>query len=133
MTTYELRLMDWISDVFSSDLSQVFPELSPRRLRHGPERQQLHAVVGHPLDAQDIAGQRLPRDQRAQVAGEVVRLGGAAGFLVQVAKVELPAVCLLAAVLAHQAVQPTDRKSVVSGKSVEVRVDIGGGRCIKKK
>src|SRR3546814_19170222 len=29
--------------------------------------------------------------------------------------------------------QPGDRKSVVSGKSVSVRVDIGGGRIIKKK
>src|SRR3546814_19673231 len=27
----------------------------------------------------------------------------------------------------------TDRKSVVSGKSVSVRVDLGGGRVIKKK
>src|SRR3546814_17419048 len=28
---------------------------------------------------------------------------------------------------------PEDRKSVVSGKSVSVRVDLGGGRIIKKK
>src|SRR3546814_18899673 len=31
------------------------------------------------------------------------------------------------------AVQPSDRKSVVSGKSVSVRVDLGGRRIIKKK
>src|SRR3546814_11877983 len=29
--------------------------------------------------------------------------------------------------------QPADRKSVVSGKSVSVRVDLGGRRIIKKK
>src|SRR3546814_13086847 len=29
--------------------------------------------------------------------------------------------------------EPTDRKSVVSGKSVSVRVDLGGRRIIKKK
>src|SRR3546814_11376154 len=29
--------------------------------------------------------------------------------------------------------QPGDRKSVVSGKSVSVRVDLGGSRTIKKK
>src|SRR3546814_12578834 len=29
--------------------------------------------------------------------------------------------------------KPTDRKSVVEGKSVSVRVDLGGGRSIKKK
>src|SRR3546814_12163252 len=32
-----------------------------------------------------------------------------------------------------QAVQPLDRKSVVKGKSVSVRVDHGGRRIIKKK
>src|SRR3546814_17676063 len=31
------------------------------------------------------------------------------------------------------AVHPQDRKSVVSGKSVSVRVDLGGRRIIKKK
>src|SRR3546814_18028822 len=31
------------------------------------------------------------------------------------------------------AVEVGDRKSVVSGKSVSVRVDLGGGRIIKKK
>src|SRR3546814_20461790 len=30
-------------------------------------------------------------------------------------------------------IQPKDRKSVVSGKSVSVRVDLGGRRIIKKK
>src|SRR3546814_20939730 len=33
----------------------------------------------------------------------------------------------------HPSVDPTDRKSVVSGKSVSVRVDLGGRRIIKKK
>src|SRR3546814_19220849 len=32
-----------------------------------------------------------------------------------------------------RAVTPEDRKSVVSGKSVSVRVDVGGSRIIKKK
>src|SRR3546814_19630969 len=36
-------------------------------------------------------------------------------------------------VLAATALGKTDRKSVVSGKSVSVRVDLGGGRIIKKK
>src|SRR3546814_7421803 len=58
-------------------------------------------------DLQRITGQGLPGDQGAQIASEVVGFGGAAGFLVQMAKVELPAVLLLAAVLAHQAIQPT--------------------------
>src|SRR3546814_20083249 len=33
----------------------------------------------------------------------------------------------------HAVNGPTDRKSVVSGKSVSVRVDLGGRRIIKKK
>src|SRR3546814_18741403 len=33
----------------------------------------------------------------------------------------------------HVAQRPVDRKSVVSGKSVSVRVDLGGRRIIKKK
>src|SRR3546814_15619970 len=35
--------------------------------------------------------------------------------------------------VAHQRIVKTDRKSVVSGKSVSVRVDLGGRRTIKKK
>src|SRR3546814_13568578 len=33
----------------------------------------------------------------------------------------------------RNALQPSDRKSVVQGKSVSVRVDLGGRRIIKKK
>src|SRR3546814_16443467 len=33
----------------------------------------------------------------------------------------------------HKSVTKTDRKSVVLGKSVSVRVDLGGSRIIKKK
>src|SRR3546814_7730502 len=86
---------------------QLFPQLSPCRMRHGPEGQQFGAVVRHSLDAEGVAGQRLPRDQRAQVVGEIREAGRAPGFAVQVPEVELPAVGLLATVLAHQA----DRKS----------------------
>src|SRR3546814_8574409 len=43
---------------------QLFPQLSPCRMRHGPEGQQFGAVVRHSLDAEGVAGQRLPRDQR---------------------------------------------------------------------
>src|SRR3546814_13828700 len=75
-------------------------------MRHGPEGQQFGAVVRHSLDAEGVAGQRLPRDQRAQVVGEIREAGRAPGFEVQVPEVELPAVGLLATVLAYQAVQP---------------------------
>src|SRR3546814_10874856 len=106
-TLFRSLIARYLARLIARHHSQVFPKLSPCRLRHGPERQQFHAVVGHPLDAQDVTGQRLPRDERAQIAGEVVGLRGAPGFLVQVAEVELPAVCLLAAVLAHRSEEHT--------------------------
>ncbi len=75
-------------------------------MQHGPEGQQFLSVVRHSLDAQDVAGQRLPRHQDAQVVSEVGEARSAARLAVQVPEVELPAARLLAAVLAHQAVQP---------------------------
>src|SRR3546814_11363700 len=40
---------------------------------------------------------------------------------------------LIALARLHRLLEQADRKSVVSGKSVSVRVDPGGGRIIKKK
>src|SRR3546814_12192733 len=81
----------------------------------------------------DLRGDRdqTGRDQRlqlplpggvsvaAQIDGERQRNGGADGMRVVVALERL--------------FEVADRKSVVSGKSVSVRVDLGGRRIIKKK
>lgn len=72
-----------------------------RSVQHGPERQQFLPIDQHPLDAQDVAGQRLPRHQGAQLVGEVREPGRAARFVVTVPEVELPAVRLFAVVLVH--------------------------------
>src|SRR3546814_12329763 len=56
-------------------------------------------------------------DQRPRVASRLLR----------------PALLLLAQDKARRGVDPPDRKSVVSGKSVSVRVDLGGRRRLNKK
>src|SRR3546814_18483548 len=117
-TAYEMRISDWSSDVCSSDLGQ---------LPQGP----------HSAGDPDRQGIRL---------GVVARLGGqghcAAGCARRDRRV----------LRAHPPLQSdrhgrtapavqgrrhrrlaTDRKSVVKGKSVSVRVDLGGRRIIKKK
>ena len=85
---------------------QALPKLSPCRWRHGPKGQQFHSGIRHTLDAEHVAGHRLPRHQGAKIASEVVRFRRAARLAVQVSEVELPAVRLPAGVLANQAVQP---------------------------
>src|SRR3546814_14355400 len=105
-----MRISDWSSDVCSSDLRS--------------------------LGEHDA---RLPGDVRRQ---EQVfqRLAGFLGGLVvdQLGKLEVGAhigpVGHRAVDMAEMALQRRqDRKSVVSGKSVSVRVDLGGRRLIKKK
>src|SRR3546814_10635655 len=84
-TAYEMRISDWSSDVCSSDLERLAPDLA----------EQFH--------------------QRRQIG-------------VGAADVEDSGPGVAVKRLHHQ-----DRKSVVSGKSVSVRVDLGGRRSIKKK
>src|SRR3546814_15826103 len=55
----------------------------------------------------------------------------AAGLLKRIAKPQADGPCCLAKSAANES--GSDRKSVVSGKSVSVRVDLGGRRFIKKK
>src|SRR3546814_17954596 len=101
-TAYEMRISDWSSDVCSSDLDAACPV-----------RQ--HEQVGV-RDRELVAEQELPSfelllDQR------------------------IAAVQVREALLAHfgkgRRIEP-DRKSVVEGKSVSVRVVLGGRRIIPK-
>src|SRR3546814_15561419 len=100
-----MRISDWSSDVCSSDL-----------------------VMAHPGQSLNQGGRMLARVALRVV---VVVLAGTA--------ILLPPTLVLAAgtlavsgQLGDQAATG-DRKSVVSGKSVSVRVDLGGRRIIKKK
>src|SRR3546814_13877689 len=104
-TAYEMRISDWSSDVCSSDLQP----------------------------AQDAEAHHLAPVgciEELRVTGDPDRLGSG--------KIGIAGDCLASrrgdavedAIIGHQR---QDRKSVVSGKSVSVRVDLGGRRIIKKK
>jgi hypothetical protein len=64
------------------------------------------ATADFHLDEQRVAGQRLAADDVAQLEGEALEGRQAAGFLVQMAEVEAPAIALVAAMLSHQPIEP---------------------------
>src|SRR3546814_12465184 len=100
-----MRISDWSSDVCSSDLGEVAALLLEQIVRHGiVERQRRQAEPGSQRRADRvITAERYARRQAAQKGNQL-------------------------ALLRRQ-----DRKSVVEGKSVSVRVDLGGRRILKKK
>src|SRR3546814_12682696 len=107
-----MRISDWSSDVCSSDLAAPY-------------------WVARPLSHQRAAGDRDQHLQRGP-AGAEPALPCRRGCH--------PVRALGAQRLRHLAETgrssyhlPPDRKSVVEGKSVSVRVDLGGRRSIKKK
>src|SRR3546814_14767128 len=110
-TAYEMRISDWSSDVCSSDLD-------PPASAHG--------------DACGIVVVGLGEDRRAYVIADAT---------VEGATPEGWARAVAAAALVHGADRVVaeanngwaDRKSVVSGKVVSVRVDLGGSRLLQKK
>src|SRR3546814_16664942 len=112
-TAYEMRISDCSSDVCSSDL--------------------LQAVDGVPIGR---SAERFPdREERACDDGFVGRGLGRGGFDCSVPH------CLEQRHVHHDfprhaledACETVDRKSVVLGKSVSVRVNLGGRRVCKKK
>src|SRR3546814_20417220 len=111
-TADEMRISDWSSDVCSSDLARDACRLLRERDLVVMARRRF------------VIGQRRQRPRRvfggvAQV--DIISAGARAverGYLV---------------IAARGAGLDLDRKSVVSGKSVSVRVDLGGRRIIKKK
>src|SRR3546814_14550418 len=101
-----MRISDWSSDVCSSDLRLAAARIAADRM----------------ADIGPVGGEQA----RAHERGEPVPMETRALFAYQSSTV----VRRLAR-LVDDMVQ--DRKSVVSGKSVSVRVDLGGRRIIKQK
>src|SRR3546814_13231089 len=113
-----MRISDWSSDLCSSDLRfRVERALAPPL----PERQYIASVVA--LNA------RCTIEQRAVKGGAII-VGqlDQTGFLDEAAPLYE-----MARALASGHDPSSDRKSVVWGKRVAVRVDLGGGRIFKKK
>src|SRR3546814_17679608 len=107
-----MRISDWSSDVCSSDLRQGLP-LRPRPV-HGLGRRQEHRRQ-----------ERSPGGERMTVTTSAPSGGGEAA---------VPPEDLVTLTLDGLEISvPKDRKRVVWGMSVSVRVDLGGSRVIKKK
>src|SRR3546814_17720775 len=110
-----MRISDWSSDVCSSDLAELVDLLDGACFCASDDREADSWDTQHDrflLDAQEMATRLL--------------LGDEAALLER-----------LRAVLAYRphwfVPEGSDRKSVVWGKSVSVRVDLGGRRIFKKK
>src|SRR3546814_13069605 len=101
-----MRISDWSSDVCSSDLSTKWVE----------DTLDLTGVRGTPAPTGDDEVEKVERNVDVEVNGK--------RFAV---KLFVPADQIAVAGPGG------DRKSVVSGKSVSGRVDLGGRRVIKKK
>src|SRR3546814_17977067 len=103
-TAYELRISDWSSDVCSSDL-HAGQQLPAVPQLHGNDAHRLRRVAARAVERHDLPAPvgGQPGWPGAQIAAD--RPSGRVG----------------------------DRKSVVEGKSVCVRVDLGGRRNTKKK
>src|SRR3546814_12079681 len=101
-----MRISDWSSDVCSSDLDRDVRWLRALRNRLSHENRNDPELT--------IEDQWLRRDLWEERARRAVAIAFAALYLEAGGSRE-------------------DRKSVVKGKSVSVRVDLGGRRIIKKK
>src|SRR3546814_18770125 len=103
-TAYEMRISDWSSDVCSSDL----------------RISRFHAV---PLRTVNVT-RKTAEQSRSLAKNTIGWRMRSASFPWTPSRRPIPAI---------PACRWGDRKSVVSGKSVSVRVDLGGRRIIKKK
>src|SRR3546814_17654144 len=125
-----MRISDWSSDVCSSDLAE--PNGKPCR------SQRIAIVAGDPIRSQSESDERACDDNGTQSRqSDATQCPVSRHQSMQSSK---PLIRLLALWLGRRSF-PTqsdrgrsrDRKSVVSGKSVSVRVDLGGRRLIKNK
>src|SRR3546814_17841936 len=116
-----MRISDWSSDVCSSDLLLLDQGDTLRHLslRQGGERLAVekHAAVSRPADA----GKQFQQGRFSGSVGSDQPKGLARAHGEIDARDD------------REAARRPDRKSVVEGKSVSVRVDLGGSRIIKKK
>src|SRR3546814_19233178 len=114
-----MRISDWSSDVCSSDLlfvsSAAITPFSVRAQEATPESLWPEKTYQEDEFMPTITFYNPPKEKAVDVAIVVCPGGGYSGLASD-----------------HEGTQ-IDRKSVVSGKSVSVRVDLGGRHIIKKK
>src|SRR3546814_15750878 len=121
-----MRISDWSSDVCSSDLSMPQEEINALLIREAKAGHDVVRLKGGDPYIFGRGGEEAEECRAAGVPVEVVP--GISAAIGCAAEAQLP--------LTHRdaasAVTFVDRTSVVSGKGVSVRVDIGGGLIIKK-
>src|SRR3546814_20888654 len=115
-----MRISDWSSDVCSSDLTAVEPVVDFGAVQDHV-RSVIEGIAPHDsVERFESLGVRVLR-AAARFVGPVEVL--AAGLRVRARRF----------VVAPGSSPAVDRKSVWLGKRVSVRVDLGGGRILKKK
>src|SRR3546814_16950316 len=107
-----MRIIDWSSDVCSSDLARVVAAVNALRLPHQFVEWQVEQF----------------RDFLARPVGAGVRHPIASSACARSAM--MSSIC---SIPTDTRTTSGDRKSVVTGKGVSVRVDLGGRRSIQKK
>src|SRR3546814_20595748 len=127
-TAYEMRISDWSSDVCSSDLEISVDILVDRLVGDVADQEGCGAGDG---GEQGLAGAVLRRHQQDDDP-EGMRLHTGEAVAGEDGVVEQQRAGKEQRDL-EQRGDPPDRKSVVSGKSVSVRLGIGGRRLLKKK
>src|SRR3546814_12931837 len=123
-TAYEMRISDWSSDVCSSDLGVVDGYRCAGLFRQTGEYRDVH--YAH----QRIAG-RLDQHQRGHIFQSgfeslAIRLNVKANATLALARTRLEQAHRSTIAIMRRGDE--DRTSDVAGKSVSVRVDLGGGR-----
>src|SRR3546814_12131379 len=111
-----MRISDWSSDVCSSDLVGEAADIVRRRVRAELVEQQEGVEIGQPRpadDAVELDPGAIAGGHRGENALDAPKPGAISGVAIGFAD--------------------GARKSVVSGKSGSVRVNLGGRRIIKKK
>src|SRR3546814_11397295 len=119
-TAYEMRISDWSSDVCSSDLLNGRP-VAGIAVQATPGANALATAEGVKARMKELATS-FPQDITWSVPYDTTPFINAS--ITEVVKTLIEAMVLVFLV---------DRKSVVSGKSGSVRVNLGGRRIIKKK
>src|SRR3546814_19134736 len=123
MTAYEMRISDWSSDVCSSDLDPAVRGRLGSVGRPVPSIElEIRGDDGHVVGPDEIGEVYVRGDQ---VSGEYTShsILDADGWYATRAQGRLDSAGFLS-------LRGRDRKGVVSGKSVSVRVDFGGRRII---
>src|SRR3546814_13913156 len=113
-TAYEMRISDWSSDVCSSELTDLGRDVPPEQM----------AALFKQITAAAKASGEAPFEQKSIAQGAATSVWAAA-----VAEAD----AIGGRYCEDCQVGEIDRKSVVEGKRVAVRLGLGGGRIIKKK